>query len=342
MAGNLAYLVKETYSKGKRLVAPLMGLPGVSLVGEGMTIKYAQQNHKAHYDVIKSLTDTFSPDMACFLMDLSVEANAMGMHTLFPVEETATVHSKVNVEDKTQLKILRGLDITADSRVLSYVRTMEHMSTGLPKDINKVAYVSGPYSLAALIMGAQEAAMATVLQPDVLHHLCDITTEKIQKYARMLTTAGAESIVIAEPTAVMLGPDHFEEFSGNYVRHIVNALQHDRVNLIYHTCGNTMKLVDKMVKSGVDGISLDSEDVGIELDKVAEMIPKDVVVIGNISPTRIINFGTPEDVKTEVNNLMGQMKPYSKFILSTGCAIPQEAPIDNIKSFMQAGREYRG
>jgi len=38
--------------------------------------------------------------------------------------------------------------------------------------------------------------------------------------------------------------------------------------------------------------------------------------------------------------LMDAMKPYPNFILSTGCDLPQEIPVDNIEAFMKAGREY--
>jgi uroporphyrinogen decarboxylase len=49
----LIELVQEKYKKGERLVAPLLGFPGVELIGSN--IKIAQQNYGEHYKVLKKL-----------------------------------------------------------------------------------------------------------------------------------------------------------------------------------------------------------------------------------------------------------------------------------------------
>lgn len=334
---NLAVLAQRAFEQGRRLVAPLMGFPGVELIGSN--IKVAQQNFGEHYKAIKELAGRFSPDVVFPLMDLSVEANAIGRYTIFPRDDYATVpkdHFQIEEMEK-----LNEINISFDSRVIGYVETMKLMSVGLPEDIVKGAFVTGPYTVAALIMGADEAAMATIVKKDYLHKLCEFTTEKIQEYARLLISAGAEVICVLEPSAVMLGPGQFQEFSSFYVRHIKDSIKYSGVNTIYHTCGNTMHLIEKMVESGVDGVSLDSKEVGVTLQEVAKRVPESVVVIGNISPTTTMLHGKPEDVRREVFQLMDAMKSYPNFALSTGCDLPQETPLDNIDAFMKAGREYQ-
>ena len=74
-----------------------------------------------------------------------------------------------------------------------------------------------------------------------------------------------------------------------------------------------------MVDSGVDGISLDSKEVGIDMVEIAKMLTKDVLIIGNINPTGAMLIGKPEDVRKEVKSLMKMMDPYVNFVLSTGC-----------------------
>ncbi len=334
---TLADLAQEAYADGKRLVVPLMGFPGLNITNTN--IKLAQQNYGEHYRVIKSLADRFSPDLIFPLMDLSVEANALGRYTMFPKDDSATVVR--DVFDMAMLDRWENINIALDTRLRGYVETVQLMDIGLPEHIKRGAYVAGPYSLAALIMGADDAAMATVLEPEKLHILCDFSTERIQTYVRQLISAGAEVICVLEPSAVMLGPDQFEEFSSNYIRHIANSCIYNDVDIIYHTCGNTMHLVEKMVGANVHGVSLDSSEAGVNLLKVAKLVPKHVAVIGNISPTTTILNGTPDRVRTEVVELLEAMDPYPNYILSTGCDLPQETPLENIQAFMDAGREYR-
>ncbi len=319
------------------MVAPLVGLPSLNIIDS--TVKLAQQNYAEHFRAMKAIADTFAPDVIFPLMDLSVEANALGRYTIFPTTHSATV-----VKDHFCLEELVNGDrirISFDTRLRGYVETVKLMCVGLPDSILKGAYVAGPYSLAALIMGAEEAAIATVLSPDELHELCRFTTNKIEQYIRLLIAAGTQVLCILEPSAVMLGPQQFSTFSADYVNHIVRSCEYTGVAMVYHTCGNTMHLVGKMVEAGVDGVSLDSPEAGVDLPAVARKLPPDVAIIGNINPTGTILKGKPEDVEVEVTDLLDRMKPHPNFVLSTGCDLPQETPLENIHAFMRAGRRYR-
>ena len=216
--------------EGRRLVAPLMGFPGLNMTG--CSVKLAQQNYGEHYKVLKLLAETFRPDLIFPLMDLSVEANALGRYTVFPKDESATVVKEAfSVSD---LVAQAHINISFDTRLLGYVETLKLMSIGLPEAVLRGAYVTGPYSLAALIMGADEAAMATILRPEELEEVCRFTTAKIQEYVRWLIAAGAQVICILEPSAVMLGPPQFEQFSAQYVRHINNSCRYTGVATVYH------------------------------------------------------------------------------------------------------------
>jgi uroporphyrinogen decarboxylase len=329
--------LRSAQDEGRRLVVPLVGFPGINMTG--CTIKLAQQNYGEHFRVMKAIAETYEPDIIFPLMDLAVEANALGRYTLFPQEESATVvRTEFSLEELTQIA---QVNIAFDTRLIGYVETMKLMRIGLPDSVLKGAYVTGPYTLAALMMGADEAAMATVLRADELHAVCEFTTERIQEYVRLLIAAGAQVICVLEPSAVMLGPEQFATFSAGYVRYIIESCKYAGVATIYHTCGNTMHLVDKMVEAGVHAISLDSQDAGVDLPAVAKRLSSDAVIMGNVNPTGTILKGKPQDVEEEVHDLLERMAAYPSFVLSTGCDLPQETPLENIHAFMRAGRRYR-
>lgn len=326
----------DAFRAGRRLVVPLMGFPGVSVAGA--TIKLAQQNFGIHFQAIAALAQRFKPDLIFPLMDLAVEANAIGRHTEFPKHEAATVLR--DVYDPAELERWERINIAFDTRVIGYVETLKMMSTGLPQSILRGAYVTGPYSLAGLILGADQAALATMEDPDQVEALCRFATEIIQQYMRLLMSAGAQVICILEPSAVMLGPEQFRQFSANFIRHITESFRYTSVNLIYHTCGNTMHLARLMADAGVHGISLDSSDVGVNLPEVMGLVPETVAVIGNLNPTGAIFRGTPREVRDETEALLRAMDPWPNFILSTGCDLPQETPLPNIEAFMATGRGH--
>jgi uroporphyrinogen decarboxylase len=65
------------------------------------------------------------------------------------------------------------------------------------------------------------------------------------------------------------------------------------------------------------------------------------MIIGNINPVGVILNGTPGDVENDVLHLLKNMEPYSNFVLSTGCDLPQEVPKENIHAFMETGRKFK-
>ncbi len=329
---------RDYYVEGRRLVAPLAGFPGCDLTG--YSIKIAQQNHGVHYACIRSLVDLLRPDAAFMMMDLSVEANALGLPVRFPLHESSSVE-KHPIDDLSELEMLRGISVLQDARIQSYIKTVEMMSVGFGESLLTGAYVIGPFTLAGLLESAERAAMDVVLDPGRLETLCEFATEIIQEYACALINAGADVICILEPTAVILGPEQFRRFSGYYVHHIIESFKYSHVETIYHICGNTMHLLKEMEDTGVAALSLDSEDTGVDMVKAAEAVSDETVLIGNISPTRVLKDGSAKDVTAATRGLLEQMRPYPNFILSTGCDLPPGIPVENLNAFMQAGREFR-
>jgi len=330
-------ILTDIAAQGRVATAPLMGFPGVKLVGS--TVKIAQQNCREHFKAIRFLYGAFEPDVIFPLMDLSVEANALGFYTLFPVDETPTVvASNFAIE---QLNRLRDIDISFDARIAGYVETVRLMARQLPERVVKGAYVIGPFTLAGLMMGASNAAMALLMDPAGMHRLCDFTFGVVEKYSRLLMDAGADLICFLEPSAVFLGPEQFREFSAAHLVPLVAECTDRNVATLYHICGNSTHLVEQMVASGVTGLSLDSPETGIDIVKVLESVPSSVAVVGNTNPTSVMLYGSSEQVELDVAGLLEAAGRYPNFILGSGCDLPLETPRENIAAFMRAAAKYR-
>ena len=334
MTGLLRQQAECAFRSGKRLLAPLIGLPGVRLAGT--TVKLAQQNSSVHAAVLSAIIETFAPDFIFPLMELAVEANALGRRTSVPLNEPPTVLP--DGFELSELSALESVDVRADARALAYCETIRRTVELSPPSVTVGGYVTGPYTLAALIMGAEEAAIATKLRTGELQLLLRLARRTIDAYLRMLTDAGARAICILEPTAVMLGPAEFQACSADHVSVLRAACDRAGATSILHVCGNAMHLIDRMVETGVDGLSLDSAEAGVKLGQVLRRIPDTTVILGNISPTSTMLFGTPEQVSREVTDLGRLLQDFPNFILATGCDLPLETPLENIRAFMQAGR----
>jgi uroporphyrinogen decarboxylase len=324
MASKLIDIVR---SRGRRMVIPLMGFPGVQL--NGSTLKQNTFNWGTQFSTVFALERRFRPDAVFFFMDLSVEASALGLPVRFPVDDSPTVERHM-VQRTEDLAHVTSSDVLTDGRVAVYVETMRLMSRYL--DSIKGAYVTGPFTLAGLLMGASEAAIATVTDPELLTAVLHFASGVIARYARELERAGADIVCILEPTASFLSPQKFAQFAQPYIAEIIETLG---AIPVLHICGQTTHLIDGMVETGAHGLSLGPL---VDFPQAAKRVPESVVLMGNLDPVRVIRDMTPNGVYRTTHDLVDSMVSYANFVVASGCDLPMDTPLENIHAMIDAVR----
>ncbi|NLX97889.1 MAG: hypothetical protein GXY83_17130 [Rhodopirellula sp.] len=96
--------------------------------------------------------------------------------------------------------------------------------------------------------------------------------------------------------------------------------------------------IEPMCRTGVHGLSFDSM---VDLPAVAPRVPSDVAIIGNIDPVRVMLRGDRETVRRETVALLKSLIDYENVIVSTGCDLPADTPLENIVEFVEAARACR-
>jgi len=86
---------------------------------------------------------------------------------------------------------------------------------------------------------------------------------------------------------------------------------------------------------GAIGLSLDSV---MNFKKLKKIIPKEIALMGNLNPVKIFLQFTPDEVAESTRSLKDNMKDTDNFILSSGCDIPLNTPLENIEAFIKAAR----
>jgi len=323
-------LIDRVRQSDRRLVIPLAGFPGAKLTGS--TIKQNEFNAELQYRSLYKLAECVQPDALFTIMDLSVEAGALGLPVRFPLQESASIefHPVREVADLEQYKVI---DPMGDCRVWVFLETMRRLARRV--SIPKGGYVIGPFTLAGLMMGANQIALDTIDRPNVVHAVVNFAERIITDYATALVEAGADMIALLEPTACFLSPQTFRDFAG---RSIGQIFRHVDAATILHVCGNTTSLAEEMAATGAHALSLDAV---VDLAEVARRVPADCVVMGNIDPVRVMCNGTPDDVRAAARALNQQMESFENFIIATACDLPPETPLENIIAFVDEGKRQR-
>ena len=320
---NINRIIRE-----KNLVIPLLGAPGITL--SKTTLRENLTNSEVQYKTLSILIDKFHPDGIFPMMDLTVEVEALGSEINFP-ENTNPSVAKPLIKNREDLKILKGNWQGISGRMKVFIEVMEKIAKKY--SIIKGGYVIGPFTMAGEFMGANDIAMQAMLNPELVAELVNFSLEVISEYANALFNAGADAIAVLEPLAVILSPKKYKEFSLYPFKKLVSNLNNKP--LILHICGNTNHLIKSMLDSGAVGLSLDSV---INFEELKKIIPQEITLMGNLNPVKIFLQSTPQEVARATENLKGIMKNSNNFILSSGCDIPLDAPLENIAAFMKAAR----
>lgn len=320
--------MKKLKPSANNLIIPLMGVNGIHLTNT--TLLENLSNADVQYETLKQLITKFKPDGIFAMMDLTVEAQALGLKINLSDNESPSVgeHSVKTLADLEKVKEnWKGIN----GRMGVFIDVIKKLSEN--SSIINGAYVSGPLTLAGELMGVNELMMNTILEPDLVKDFLDFAVEVISDYTKALFNAGADVVCVLEPTAMMLSPQVYEEFSLTPFKKIIENVDHKPV--ILHICGDTTHLVEQMGTSGAMGLSLDSQ---VNMVDTLEKIPENVFLIGNLNPVDVFLNCTPEEVVEATKTLKDATKDYNNFILSSGCDLPIVTSDENLEAFMSAAR----
>ncbi len=309
-------------------VIPLLGAPGVKL--SRTTLRENLTDEETQYRTLSLILEEFQPDGIFPFMDLAVEPEALGLEIEFPENAPPSVRQHP-IKDLEALENLKKSWKGLGGRMPIFVNVVKRMSKNF--SLMKGGYVLGPFTLAGELVGVEDFLVMLFSAPGFAREVLYFATEVVKSYAEELFSAGADVVAILDPTSMTLSPRYFNEFSAPYIKDTVESLKRP---IILHICGDTSHLVERMVDTGAVGLSLDSM---VDLRMVAERVPSNVAIIGNLDPVTIFWRARPEVVERKTRELVERMKGIDNFILSSGCDIPIEAPLENIHAFMKAGRE---
>ena len=306
--------------------------PGIELIGK--TVLEAVSDGNVHYEAIKALDQKY-PSAACtVIMDLTVEAEAFGATVNFQENEVPTVVGRL-VSDMETVEKLQIPDLTA-GRIPQYMLANK-LTAGYANNKPVFGGIIGPFSLAGRLFDMSEFMIACYCEPDVAVLLLQKCTEFLKSYCLALKKNGVNGVIIAEPAAGLISNDGCSEFSSQYIKTIVEAVQDDSFMVTLHNCGNTGHCTTAMLETGAWAYHFGNK---IDMVKALNDCPQDVLVMGNLDPVAILKSATPEMVREATLTLLNDTSRYPNFVLSSGCDVPPHIPHANIEAFYSALMDY--
>lgn len=305
------------------LIYPINALPSVQMVDAGIHDLLWSIDIK--FEALKRYYEKVDAAILFYFSDIVIQAEAMGAEVRYSNDAMPSIFSPARSISVPNPNNVPRMKINA--------RVLTRMDQEFPNKL-RAAPVFGPFTVAGQVVGEETLLRMLVDDPKAVMNLLEKALEGARRYTDYIVEAGANLVSVADPLSVLIPPDKFWEYAGDLLRRLIEP--YHLLPTILHICGDTLQIVEEMVKTGVGGISFDN---CMDLMSLEDQIPHDVYIIGNIDPVEVIELGSPEEVVSQTSDLVHMMALKDNFVLSTGCAVPPFAPVENVSLFLETGRK---
>ncbi len=276
----------------------------------------------------------YQPDGQPIYFDVQVEAEILGCDLVWAEDTPPSVSHHPLAHQKS---VPTHLPENSEGRLPMILNTMRSMTSAVGERTALWGLVTGPLSLAFHLRGHQ-LFFDLMDDPAYLQSLITYTTHVTQHIAGLYLEAGMDVIGIIEPVASQISPADFQTLLlpplEKIFRHIHDA---DSYGML-HICGKATQIIEAMCLTGADSLSLD-ENVNLpEVQRITDRYQ--VILQGNIPVISHLLEGRPEDVQRYVDDLITQLPSPQNLILSPGCDLPWDTPVENVLAALEGVKSH--
>lgn len=287
--------------------------------------------------------ESIRPDALTVGVDVyNVEAEAVGCKVRYYGEGDSSVPAiepdTVLYRGDDDIGRLRMPDTSKDGRMPVNVEVAKNIVQALGKEIPVRGAVSGPFSMAASLVGPENFLMLTITQPALVHEVMAFCAEVIQQYASAFVRIGCGVVIFdSQSSPALISPDMYRDFVLKPTQGLIRSLQTLGVkNVPLIVGGNTTDILESYLETGGNNILCDYPADGGEFLLRCSAARR--AFRRNINSSDFITT-TPEKLRVRTLGCLDEGKGYPGFILGTAVA-PFGTPLEHLLAIKTAVEEY--
>ena len=196
--------------------------------------------------------------------------------------------------------------------------------------------------------GFEQMFMDFVLNPELAHGIMErVTNFYIEHFKKMLSAAkGGVDLAftaddIGSQKGLLMSLSMWEEFIKPYHIRLNKVIHEFGVKVIYHTDGAIMEAVDGLIDMGIDVLqALQFSADGMDPMELKQKYGNLLCFEGGVSVQTTLPFGSQEDVRREVKELITVLGKNGGYILGPSHAIQAGTPPENIVAMFDTAESF--
>jgi uroporphyrinogen decarboxylase len=117
--------------------------------------------------------------------------------------------------------------------------------------------------------------------------------------------------------------------------------QTHNIPIIHHSCGDIRPVLDDLVELGLDVLN-PVQPEAMPLESIARRYGPRLSFYGGISEQKVLSFGTPADIKVEVQHCVELLGEHGGYIIAPSQAVLSDVPAENVRALLDAMLMYCG
>ena len=300
--------------------------------------QYREDPRLAANCLIESV-ERYGLDGVLFDVDTALLASAIGVPTDYPVEDPAGTHLPL-LENLADVRNLEMVDISGNTRIQHALESVKILKEYFKNEV----YVRGncdqcPFSLATMVRTPANFMLDLMLDEENAVLLLKYCTEITRQMIRLMAATGADMVSNGDSPAGpdMISPEMYRQFAFPYEREIVEEAHACNKPYMLHICGNTNLILDDLASLGLDSVELDYKT---SIEKIYNAMHDKCTLSGTVDPVGVITYGSLLDVERKTIELLELYRDCPRLIINAGCAIPKNAPHENVKRFVDTAHDW--
>ena len=200
------------------------------------------------------------------------------------------------------------------------------------------------------VRGMEEGMMDLVAEPEFAEAFLDRLTDTICTAQSLFLKEVGDLIDIhftaddlSGQSSPLIGPALYRRMiKPRWARIIRTIKAHTQARIFYHSCGAMDEFIQDLIEIGVDIINpVQVSAAGMDTARLKKKYGKNLSFWGGGCDTqKVLNRGTPEEVRQEVRRRIGDLAPGGGFVFNPVHNIQPLVPAANVAAMFDAAREF--
>ena len=138
---------------------------------------------------------------------------------------------------------------------------------------------------------------------------------------------------VAYKNRTMFSHDTFCEMNFfENVEKICDAVHKKNMQVIFHSDGDIMSIMDDLMACGIDGLNPVEKAAGMDVYELRRLYPK-LIIAGALDVTHLLPFGTKAEVRAETRKMIEEVGRDGRLLIGSSTEVEDNVPLENYLAF---------